>query len=169
MAKTKYGKYFIEYDPKLWPPPPATSDIKDTHPTIAQIDNHIAEGAFFYKVHWMLPGSEHKGIGHPPHLHKEAELLFHIGTNPDDPMDLGAEMEMHMGEEMERHVINRSSVIWIPGGLIHSPWRALKIVRPFIVIQVLQALNKTEKFALHILPEELRNQVDMSMVKDVGF
>jgi hypothetical protein len=84
-------------------------------------------------------------------------------------MDLGAEMEMHMGEEMERHVINRSSVIWIPGGLIHSPWRALKIVRPFIVIQVLQALNKTEKFALHILPEELRNQVDMSMVKDVGF
>ena len=169
MAETKYGKHFIEYDPKQWPSQPPVEDGKDTHPTIAQIDNHVAEGAFIYRVHWMLPGGEHKGIGHPPHLHKESELLFHIGTNPDDPMDLGAEMEMHMGEEMERHMITRSSVIWIPGGLIHSPWRALKIVRPFIVIQVLQAISKTEKFALHILPKELMDQVDMSMVKDVGF
>jgi len=169
MAETKYGKYFIEYDPKLWPPPPPTKGGKDTRPTIAQIDDHIAKGAFFYRVHWMLPGGEPEGIGHPPHIHKEAELLFHIGTNPDDPMDLGAEVEMHMGEEMERHVFNKSTVIWIPGGLIHSPWKPLKIFRPFIMIQVNQAVNKTEKFTLHILPKELRDKVDMSMIKDVGF
>jgi hypothetical protein len=169
MVNTKYGKYFIDFDPKQWPASLTEVDGKDTHPTIAQVDNHIAEGAFFYRVHWMLPGGEHKGLGHPPHVHKESELLFHIGTNPDDPMDLGAVMEMHMGEEMERHIITKSTVIWIPGGLVHSPWKALKIFRPFIVIQVLQSISKTEKFRLDILPKELLSEVDMSMVKDVGF
>ncbi len=166
----KYAKYFIEYDPKEWPPPPPLAKgEKDTRPTIAQVDNHIAKGSFFYRIHWMLPGGEVKGLGHAPHIHKEAELLFHIGSNPEDPTDLGAEFEMHFGEEMERYTFNKSMCIFIPPMMVHCPWKPLKIYKPLIMIQVNQAVDKTEKFTLDILPKALRDQVDMSMIKDTGF
>ena len=169
MTETKYGKCFIEYDPKRWPPMPKSVAGKPDR-TIVKIDNHIAEGCFYYMIHWITPSEvPFTGIGHPPHIHKEHELLIHIGTNPDDPMDLGAEVEMYMGEEMERHVFNRSTVIWIPGGLLHAPLRPLKCSRPYIVIQVNQDLDKTEKYNLDILPKEMRDKVDLSLVKDVGF
>ncbi len=88
--------------------------------------------------------SKHDMAGHPPHIHKDAELLFHIGTNPDDPMDLGGEVQMYMGQEMEKHAhevqcrfyvvlegsgrvwigneqreTEKGMVIWVPSGLAH--------------------------------------------------
>ena len=137
MADTKYGNHFIEYDPKQWPSPPPVAGVKDNRPTIAQINNQIAQGAFFYRVHWMLPGGEPEEIGHPPHIHKKAELLFHIGTNPNDPTDLGAEVEMFMGEELEKHTFNRSTVVWIPAGLVNSPWTPVSH-KPWLIIEVHQ-------------------------------
>jgi hypothetical protein len=44
-------------------------------------------------------------IGYTSHVHSEAELLIYIGTNPDDPDDLEA--------ELERHIITRTAGIFI--------------------------------------------------------
>ncbi len=165
----KYDKNFIEYDPKEWPNA-MKMDGKGPHRMITQIDDHIARGSFFYMIHWVVPyGIPVAGIGHPPHLHKEGEFLFHIGTDSDNPRDLGGEVEMYMGEEQERHVFNRTKAIWIPGGLIHSPLKTLKCTRPFIIIQVNQASKVTQKFRLDVLPKAMRDKVDMSMIKDEGF
>jgi hypothetical protein len=87
MAAKKYAKYIYEYDPKMFP--------KERRPVMAYMDNNLAKGSNFYLIHWILPGFgmqkewEFKYAGHPPHIHKDAELLFHIGTDPDNPMDLG--------------------------------------------------------------------------------
>ena len=82
MAETKYGKYFITYDPKRWP--------NETRPVMARMEDSVVKGSHFHLVHWVFPGFEkHLGnypmAGHPPHIHKDAELLFHIGTNPGRP------------------------------------------------------------------------------------
>jgi hypothetical protein len=176
MAKTpeesKYGKYFIEYDPQRFP--------EERRPVMAHMEDSIMKGSFFYLVHWMLPGPmpvkptapgepERIFIGHPPHIHKDPELLFHIGTNPDDPMDLGAEVEMCMGPEMEKHVFNRTTVIYIPPNFIHAPWRPIKTARPWIFIEVNQGLRHTEKSYRQLLPKEIREKVDWSMWKDEGY
>jgi len=122
-------------------------------------------------VHWVMPGVPVIGIGHPPHIHKDAELLFHIGSNPDDPMDLGAEVEMYMGEEMGKYTFNRSTCIYIPPNFIHCPWRPLKTVRPWIMIQVNQGPVHTEKGFHQLLPKEVREKYakELSIFKDEGF
>jgi hypothetical protein len=178
MAETKYGKYFIYHDNEKWRWP------TERRPVMSRMDNSVMKGSNFYIIHWVFPseggpgfgvinpkdseiwrtqygkGSDivftHPMAGHPPHIHKDAELLFHIGTNPDDPMDLGAEVQMYMGPEMERHVFNRTCCIYIPPNFIHSPWKPLKTTRPWIFIEVNQGPVHTEKSFRQLLPKELR-------------
>ncbi|MGD0794067.1 MAG: hypothetical protein ABR958_00535 [Dehalococcoidales bacterium] len=164
--KTKYGKYFIEYDPTRWP--------KERRPVMVRMEESVMKGSHFYLVHWVMPGfakplGEYKYAGHPPHIHKDAELLIHIGTNPDDPMDLGAEVEMYMGPELERHVFNRTCCIYIPPNFIHAPWRPINTIRPWIFIEINQGPSHTEKSYRQILPAETREKIDWSRWPDEGY
>jgi hypothetical protein len=162
MAEKKYEKYFIrELNPLKWRAP---------GPTMVRLDDTIMKGSHFY---WVVIMPEHPApnmlVGHPPHIHKDVELLFHIGTNPDDPMDLGAEVEFYMGPEMERYVITQSCVVYIPPGFIHSPWRPLKTYRPWVFIEVNQGSKHTEKFYPQLLTKEQREQIDWSLWQDEGY
>ena len=167
MAEGKYEKYFIKYGI-------TTPKVEDGRPILARVDDAVAKGSNFYLVHWVAPGfgdnlGDYPYAGHPPHIHKTAELLMHIGGNPDDPMDLGAEVEMHMGPELERHTFTESTVIYIPPNFIHSPWRPLKVDRPFLFIEVNQGPEHTEKFYPQLLPKEARDKIDWSRWPDKGF
>ena len=189
MSETKYGKYFITYDKEKWRWP------NDLRPIIARLDDTVAKGSNFYLMHWVFPtGSRldkevlntmrsqneladssetfwnHPMGGHPPHIHKDPELLFHIGTNPDDPMDLGGEVVMYMGPELEKHVITKSCVIFIPPNFIHAPWKPVKTLRPWIFIEVNQGPSHTEKSYRQLLPRDLREAVDWEKIfPDVGY
>jgi hypothetical protein len=164
VDKTKYGKYFLSYNGEQRFP---LGDI------LAKFDDNVVKGSNAYFLHWVMPSTDISTdafqIGHPPHIHKGAELLFHIGTNPEDPMDLGAEIEFHMGEEMEKHIITRTTVVYIPPNVIHAPWKPIKLIRPFIFLEVNQELIHTEKFFPNLLPADKRKRVDWSSWKDVGF
>jgi hypothetical protein len=162
----KYDKYFLEYDPSHWP--------KERRPVMVRMEESVMKGSHFYLVHWVMPGfAENLGArqlgGHPPHIHKDAELLMHIGTNPDDPMDLGAEVEMYLGPELERHVFNRTCCIYIPPNFIHSPWRPIKTTRPWIFIEINQGPSHTEKSYRQLLPQEARDAHDWSRWPDEGY
>lgn len=134
---------------------------------IKRMDSSTVPGSNYYAIHWCMPGHYHPDpVGHPPHIHVEDELLFHIGTNPDDPTDLGAEIEFFIGEEMERHVINKSCVVFIPGGLLHSPWTITRCDRPWIVVQVQQTEHRTEKFYPEKCSPELRESINWDHWKD---
>ncbi|HEX2958956.1 MAG TPA: hypothetical protein VHO70_19130 [Chitinispirillaceae bacterium] len=63
-----------------------------------------------------------------PHVHDYDEVLGLVGTNPDDPRDLGGETEVYLGGE--RHVITKSCLIYLPAGLEHGPFREVDIKRP---------------------------------------
>jgi hypothetical protein len=84
-------------------------------------------------------------------------------------MDLGAEVEMHMGPELERHVITRTCCIYIPPNFIHSPWRPIKTTRPWIFIEINQGPSHTEKSYRQILPAETREKIDWSRWPDEGY
>jgi hypothetical protein len=155
MAASKYGKYLIPYDGEQKFP---------LGRILAQFDNKTVKGSNYYFLHWVMPETDLTAegfqVGHPPHRHEAGELLFHIGANPRDPMDLGAEIEFHIGEEMEKHVINKTSIIFLPAGLVHGPWKPLKITRPFLFLEVNQELKLTSQFFPELLPREQRERVD---------
>ncbi len=158
----KYDKYFISQGLQKGP-----------GKVIFRLDDNVMKGCNFYWVMMMMPHPAAEPLipmrGHPPHIHKDVELLFHIGTNPDDPLDLGAEVEIYMGPEMERHVFNKTTVIYIPPNFIHAPWRPLKAERPWIFIEVNQGSVHTEKSFRQLLPKDIRDSMDWSKWKNDNY
>jgi hypothetical protein len=71
-----------------------------------------------------------------PHAHPRPEILFFLGTDTDNLGYLGAEVEMCLGKEMEKHVITEPTAVVVPKGLAHNPLIIKKIERPFILTDV---------------------------------
>jgi hypothetical protein len=70
------------------------------------------------------------------HSHDFHELLCFIGGNPLDINDLGAEISICLGDEMEEHIITSATIVSIPPGLKHCPLKVRKITRPFVFLEV---------------------------------
>jgi hypothetical protein len=71
-----------------------------------------------------------------PHVHPRPEILFFMGTDLNDLTQLGAEAEICLGKEMERHLITVPTAVVIPGGLAHNPLVITRIERPMILTDV---------------------------------
>jgi hypothetical protein len=67
-----------------------------------------------------------------PHSHNFDEVLLFTGTNPDDPHDLEAEIELWI--EDEKHIITQGCMVYIPSRTKHLPLIFRKIGRPFYFI-----------------------------------
>ena len=154
MVELKYSKYFLHELPKE-----QRERAFGKMPTmVAFTDADIIEGSQYFSV--MVMGHEAtKMAGHGPHMHNAPELLVALGTDPDNPKDLGAKMEMCMGPEMESHIITESTMIYVPGKFIHAPFRILEVTRPFLFIQCQYAPKLTEKSLKKLVAEELRDKM----------
>jgi hypothetical protein len=120
-------------------------------------DGDIIEGCHFFSA--MLMGeSATKIAGHGPHKHRDPEVLVALGTDPDHPQELGAEYEVFMGPEMEKHVINKPSLVFIPGGFIHCPFRVTRVTRPFIFIEAQYSPKDVETSFRDMVPADMRNK-----------
>ena len=144
MAKTKYGKYILYTRPGK-----KQEGLPDV---VARTDNDMMKGSQHFLAHrispWFVPKQ------HSPHLHKDPEMLVMMGTDPKDPWDLGAEVHLCLGKEMEKHVITESCLVFIPAKFIHCPISYHNVKRPFIFIQVQYAPKMTEFPCKGLIPEE---------------
>ena len=77
--------------------------------------------------------------GPQPHKHEYSELLVYLGTNPDNPDELGGEIELWLGEgeKLEKVTLTTSSSILIPPGLAHLPLFYRNVYRPIIHVLVM--------------------------------
>ncbi len=55
------------------------------------------------------------------HVHPEAEILCFLPLDPEKPDYLGAELELGMGKEYERHIFNTPTIGICPAGFPHLP------------------------------------------------
>ncbi len=126
MDNTKYGKYIVtQPKPGFWDEEGATKDGPDAiHPTV-YIDGKIIPGAFYCECNWFYKPSKYSP---PKHTHDFDEVLAFFGSNPDDPEDLCGEVELWLGGE--KHMITRSSLVYIPAGLEHCPMLVRRADRP---------------------------------------
>ncbi len=69
--------------------------------------------------------------GGTAHTHPEEEILVFPGLNPDDLNDFGAELEIALGYEFERHIINSPTVVICPQGFPHNPVVARWVDNPY--------------------------------------
>ena len=149
-ARMKYSKYFLNE----LPDEQRFKGYGKISSMVAFTDNDIIPDSRFFSV--MIMGEKAARMaGHGPHIHNDPELLVALGTDPDNPRDLGAKMEMCMGPEMESHIVTESTMIWIPARFIHAPFRILEVTRPFIFIQCQYAHKLTETSLKKLVSEDL--------------
>jgi len=68
--------------------------------------------------------------------HEYGTFLIFLGMDDDDASVLGAEVELCMGEEKERHIFNKSALVWVPPNLKHGPLKVTKATKPFNFLEV---------------------------------
>ena len=69
-----------------------------------------------------------KKRGPGPHTHDYDEVIAFFGTDLNNPYDLGAEVELWLGDE--QHIINKTSLVFIPAGLKHAPLIFRRVDQP---------------------------------------
>ena len=55
------------------------------------------------------------------HAHPDEEAIIFVGLNPDNLNYLGAELEIAIGENLERNLIKEPLAVVFPPGLVHLP------------------------------------------------
>jgi hypothetical protein len=80
-----------------------------------------------------MPGHE----SHEKH-DGEKEFLIHLGNDPDDPMNLGADVELYLGRGKwrEKYTFNRTTAVYLPSGFWHCPWHVQKIRKDMTWVNV---------------------------------
>ena len=126
MAETKYGKYIIT-DLKTDFSEEFNAQYAKWATRILWVDDKVVEGAFQMNVSWYLrPQTGQKPL--EAHTHDAGEIIGFFGNNHEDPNDLGGEVEFWL--EDEKHLITKSCLIFIPGGMIHCPLMLRRVDRP---------------------------------------
>ena len=75
-----------------------------------------------------VPGDGTRRVGTESHVHDFDEIIAFFGTDLKDPYDLGAEVELWLDDE--KHVITKTSLVFIPAGLKHGPLTFLRVDKP---------------------------------------
>jgi hypothetical protein len=91
------------------------------------LDGAKRKGAPYMEAVWFCTTKEREEDAHD---HDFGEFLACIGSDPENPDDLGA--EMHFFVEDEEFVINKSFLLFLPKGVMHCPMFVTKMDRPFL-------------------------------------
>lgn len=92
-------------------------------------DIHIEYGA--YCAAGKMGKEPHKTV-----KHDYDQVMLWMGTDMSDPGELGAEVELILGEEGEKHMIASSQIVFIPKNLPHFPATITKMDRRFIFMTI---------------------------------
>jgi hypothetical protein len=85
---------------------------------------------FCWGIH-KSPGVWLRGPGSGAHVHPHDEVMLFAGTDPSDIDYLGAEIQIDMGPERERHIIDKPTAVVCPAGVQHAPIVTRWVDRPF--------------------------------------
>lgn len=135
MAESKYGKYIAR----------GTAG-KETQPGV--MPSLLGEpkdwAGIQHRINWNYV-SQPAVMEKEPHSHDFDEFLCFLGSNPAEPKDFGAEIEISMGTEGEKQVIDVPTVVCIPKGMVHCPINFRKVDRPVIYCNIYMSPEYVKK------------------------
>ena len=121
MAESKYDKYLVKASPK--------------GPGVVIMNNDLVPGCnVFVMYNWILKQPEPNPMHASYESHDYDEIILNIGTDPQNPAYLGAEIEGYMGDE--RQIQNTTSALFIPRHVPHGrvTWKSFE--RPHIQMAI---------------------------------
>lgn len=143
MAETKYGKYIIR-EP--------IANMRGTSLIHICAEEDCAGASFpnFPAEQTLVYITEPLTMNPKPHAHDFDQFLCFFSSNPMNLFDFGAEIEVYLGEEGEKHIVDTTSIVYIPKGLIHCPITFKRVDKPVMFMHICFA------------PEYTRSVGDMS-------
>jgi hypothetical protein len=126
MAENKYSKYVLK-EPKINLPP-----RKPTETFAVSLTETAMVGLPKIECNFNFAGQLASHVlADPPHKHDCDEILFFISADPNNPDELGGEIEIALGDDWEKNTITTSAIICLPAGVQHCPMYVKKVDRPF--------------------------------------
>jgi hypothetical protein len=122
---------------ELKDPPMPSEDFERIYRRFAKrilwMDDQVVPGAFQMNTAWYFAVPEKSPI-FEEHSHDSDEIIGFIGSDPDDPYNLNAELEVWI--DGERHVLTTSTMIFIPANLKHMPLKINRVDKPIFHFSV---------------------------------
>ncbi|GEM_PF-961115 len=164
MTETKYSKYIIKEPLAFNIFPPYTPRL------LFDSKNYFPEMNF---------GIRYTYINQPidmekPHAHDFDQFFCFMGT-PEDMRVFDGEAELYLGEEGTKHIINTTTVVYVPRGLVHCPIRWTRVGKPMMFVNIILApqytrvgqqagfSNSLELTAQRVTPEEASRILGVAM------
>jgi hypothetical protein len=126
VSNSKFGKYIVT-ELKM---PPEKQKIALFYSTYARrilwMDENVVPGAFHINTSWFLKAATTTEA--EPHTHDTDEIIGFFGSDPQNPYDLGGEIEIWL--EDERHILIRTCMLFVPAGMKHCPLILRRVDRP---------------------------------------
>lgn len=127
----EYGKYVVSTLQTPFIPESFQEIYKQWGRRVLWIDGHLVPGAFQMNISWYHSAPDMRPLyKHDEHSHDFDELIGFIGSNPEDPEDLGGVIEVGINGEMHR--LTKSSIIFMPAGMKHLPLSIISLERPIL-------------------------------------
>jgi hypothetical protein len=121
MATTKYSKYVIKK-------PVAIGGYGPEFVYTGEKEYNSNFTIMFLRITEPTLMEEH------PHSHDFDMYLYFMSFDPDNMGELGADIEIGLGEEREIHKINTPTSVYIPAGMIHCPLEFKKVTKPILFV-----------------------------------
>jgi hypothetical protein len=133
MAKSSYKKNLVQEPAReVW----MDRELKGRqNPTMTFMSGDLVPGSNTYiEVGWIyqMPDPNPHILRHK---HNYSEIVMHLGNDPANPEDLGAEIDFGVGNETLK--ITKTSAIYVPKGVPHGPLVWQKVKRPHIQMAIM--------------------------------
>ena len=134
----EFAKYFVQdlNEPETFTsaPPEYQEMYKKFSKRILWIDDKVVPGAFQMNTAWWHHVPERDPV-FLEHCHDDTSKIIGLfGTDSDNPYDLGGQIEFSLNGE--KHLLTRSTMIYVPAGMPHNPMRILEVNRPIFHFSV---------------------------------
>ncbi|MCL1828339.1 MAG: hypothetical protein FWG32_02470 [Oscillospiraceae bacterium] len=123
----EFGKYIVQQltDPNYCSSDEQKANYAKFAKRLLYMDTTVVPGAFQMNTAWYhSPTMKNQS----EHSHDFPEMVGFYGSDPENPYDLGAEIEFTI--EGESHILTKSSLIYMPAGVRHLFKAILKIDKP---------------------------------------
>jgi len=138
MKALRYAKNIVtdtrEYTPKemaqiqeMMKKSPITSTVRLLR-LLWMDDTKVKNASFYMECIWLWEGKTTSGTTEEPHVHAFDEVIGFISSNPENPKELGARMEIILGDET--HFLTKSCLVHVPAGMKHCPLTFREVNRP---------------------------------------
>ena len=126
MTEGKYSKYLVQPDmPDGDFPPKAPRAVFDS-------EMGFGETTFGFRYSYFTgPPFEFE----EPHKHDYDQFLCFLGT-PENIRDFDADVEVALGDEGERYLVDKPTIVHIPSGLTHCPLNFKRVDKPVLLVNI---------------------------------